>query len=168
VRAGPRVDPRALLDGRVGHRRWGLGRLGATSFGVAMALRTSGVRQPSIWASVVSDDALALRDWLLALGFSEDLMIPGERGGLVHHCQLDWPEGGRVLLSSTGERVTPCRPGTSSLHVVTADPDVVLARARAIGGRVVHPIVDQTDYPSRDFTVEDPDGNHWTFATFAG
>jgi len=44
-----------------------------------MALRTSGVRQPSIWASVVSDDALALRDWLLALGFTEDLMIPGER-----------------------------------------------------------------------------------------
>ncbi|MGH9043433.1 MAG: glyoxalase [Acidimicrobiales bacterium] len=139
-----------------------------TSFGGAMALRTSGVRQPSIWASVVSDDALALRDWLLALWFTEDLMIPGERGGLVHHCQLDWPEGGRVLLSSTGERVTPCRPGTSSLHVVTSDPDPVLERARAIGATVVHPIVDQTDYPSRDFTVEDSDGNHWTFATFAG
>ena len=76
-----------------------------------MTLRTSGVRQPSTWASVVSDDASALRDWLLALGFSQDLMIPGERGGSVHHCQLDWPEGGRVLLSSTGERVTPCRPG---------------------------------------------------------
>lgn len=95
-------------------------------------------------------------------------MIPGERGGLVHHCQLDWPEGGRVLLSSTGERITPCRPGTGSLHVVTADPDAVLERARATGATLVHPIVDQTDYLSRDFTVEDPDGNHWTFATFAG
>ncbi|MHB1497646.1 MAG: VOC family protein [Acidimicrobiales bacterium] len=134
----------------------------------AMTLRTSGVRQPSIWASVVSDDALALRYWLLALGFTEDLMIPGERGGSVHHCQLDWPDGGRVLLSSTDERATPCRPGTSSLHVVTDDPDAVLERARSIGATVVHPIVDQTDYPSRDFTVEDPDGNHWTFATFAG
>ena len=133
-----------------------------------MSLRTSGIRQQSIWASVVSDDALALRDWLLALGFREDLLIPGEREGLVHHCQLDWPEGGRVLLSSTDERSTPCRPGTASLHVVTAEPDAVLERASAIGATLVHPIVDQSDYPSRDFTVEDPDGNHWTFATFAG
>ena len=133
-----------------------------------MTVRTSGVRQPSIWASVVSNDALVLRDWLLVLGFTEDLMIPGERDGSVHHCQLDWPDGGRVLLSSTDERRTPCRPGTSSLHVVTADPDAVLERALTIPATIVHQIVDQTDYPSRDFTVEDPDGNHWTFATFAG
>jgi uncharacterized glyoxalase superfamily protein PhnB len=133
-----------------------------------MAVRASGVRQPSIWASVVSDDASALREWLLALGFTEDLMIPSERDGRIHHCQLDWPEGGRTMLSSTGERPTPCRPGTNSLHVVTADPDAVLARARAIGATVVNELVDQTDYASRDFTVADPDGNHWTFATFAG
>ena len=133
-----------------------------------MTMHTSGALQPSIWASVVSTDALVLRDWLLALGFIEELMIPGERRRSVHHCQLDWPDGGRVLLSSTDERQTPCRPGTSSLHVVTSDPDAVLERALSIGAVVVHPIVDQTDYPSRDFTVEDPDGNHWTFATFAG
>src|SRR6201999_2075889 len=134
----------------------------------AMSVEISGVRQPSIWASVVSDDAPSLRDWLLALGFTQDLLIPGERDGAIHHCQLDWPEGGRVLLSSTDERPTPCRPGTSSLHVVTADPDAVLVRARALGATVVHDLTDQVDYPSRDFTVADPDGNHWTFATFAG
>jgi uncharacterized glyoxalase superfamily protein PhnB len=133
-----------------------------------MTVRTSGIRQPSIWSSVVSDDALALRDWLLALGFTEDLMIPGARQGAVHHCQLDWPEGGRTLLSSTGERTTPCQPGTCSLHVVTSDPDAVMDRARRIGAIVVRPLVEQTDYPSRDFTVADPDGNHWTFASFAG
>lgn len=133
-----------------------------------MTVRTSGIRQPSIWASVVSEDAPALHDWLIALGFTEDLLIPGERDGSIHHCQLDWPEGGRVMLSSTNERSTPCRPGTSSLHVVTSDPDAVMARARALGAAVVHPLVDQTDYTSRDFTVADPDGNHWTFATFAG
>jgi uncharacterized glyoxalase superfamily protein PhnB len=129
---------------------------------------TSGIRQQSIWASLVSDDALALRGWLLSLGFTEDVLIPGERDGRIHHCQLDWPEGGRILLSSTGERPTPCRPGTSSLHVVTADPDVVMGRARALDATVVHELADQTDYPSRDFTVTDPDGNHWTVATFAG
>lgn len=73
-----------------------------------------------------------------------------------------------MLLSSTGERATPCLPGTSSLHVVTADPDRVFATARALDAVVVHDLVDQTDYPSRDFTIADPDGNHWTFATFAG
>ena len=134
----------------------------------AVTVGTSGIRQESIWASVVSDDALRLRDWLLGLGFTEDLMIPGEQEGLVHHAQLDWPEGGRVLLSSTGERSTPCRPGTSSLHVVTSDPDTVMERAVSVGATIVHPLGDQTDYPSRDFTVADPDGNHWTFATFAG
>lgn len=133
-----------------------------------MVVHTSGVRQQGIWASVVSEDAAALRGWLLGVGFTEDLLIPGERDGAVHHCQLDWPEGGRVLLSSTGERTTPCRPGTGSFHVVTADPDRVWARARELAAPVVHELVDQTDYPSRDFTVADPDGNHWTFATFAG
>ncbi len=133
-----------------------------------MSVRVSGVLQLSVWASVVSDDAQVLRDWLLRVGFTEDLMIPGEGMHAIHHCQLDWPEGGRILLSSTGERPTPCRPGTASLHVVTADPDAVLARVIALEARVVHEIVDQTDYPSRDFTVADPDGNHWTFATFAG
>lgn len=133
-----------------------------------MTVRVSGRRQQSIWASVVSDDAAALREWLLAIGFVDALLIPGDRDGAIHHCQLDWPEGGRVMLSSTGERSTPCRPGTSSLHVVTSDPDAVLSRAQALGAPVVHELVDQTDYPSRDFTVADPDGNHWTFATFAG
>jgi uncharacterized glyoxalase superfamily protein PhnB len=133
-----------------------------------VAMRTSGIRQQSIWANVVSDNASSLRTWLLALGFTEDLLIPGERDGAIHHGQLDWPEGGRVMLSNTGERLTPCRPGTSSLHVVTADPDAVMARARALHASVVHELSDQTDYRSRDFTVADPDGNHWTFATFAG
>ncbi|MGA8246543.1 MAG: VOC family protein [Nocardioides sp.] len=133
-----------------------------------MTVRASGVRQQSIWASVVSDDARGLHDWLAGLGFTEDLLIPGEREGSIHHCQLDWPEGGRIMLSSTDERTTPCVPGTSSLHVVTGDPDIVMARARALGATVVNELVDQTDYPSRDFTVADPDGNHWTFATFAG
>ena len=133
-----------------------------------VTVRSSGIRQQSIWSSVVSDDAPALVQWLLALGFTQDLLIPGEHDGAIHHCQLDWPEGGRVMLSSTGERPTPCRPGTSSLHVVTSNPDAVMARARALSAIVVHELTDQTDYQSRDFTVADADGNHWTFATFAG
>ena len=42
---------------------------------------TSGIRQPGVRPSIVSDDAAAIRGWLLALGFTEDLLIPGERDG---------------------------------------------------------------------------------------
>jgi uncharacterized glyoxalase superfamily protein PhnB len=133
-----------------------------------MSISTSGTRQPSIWTSVVSDAPTALREWLLALGFVEDLLIPGEGEGAIHHCQLDWPDGGRVMLWGTGVRPTPCRPGTTWQHVVTADPDAVHARAHALGVEVVQPLVDQAEYPAREFTVADPDGNRWTFSTFAG
>jgi len=133
-----------------------------------MGITTSGRRVPGIWTSVVSDDAPALRDWLRAAGFLEDLLIPGDGDGTIHHCQLDWPEGGRVLLSSTGERETPCQPGTTWQHVVTADPDSVLARIEGRVGTIVQPMVEQSDYPAREFTAADPDGNRWTFSTFAG
>ena len=133
-----------------------------------MTVRTSGVRQRSVWASIVSDDAPALKAWLVALGFTEDMLIPGDRAGAIHHCQLDWPDGGRVMLSSSGERPTPCRPGAAWQHVVCPDPDAVWERARRAGAPVVHELVDQTDYPAREFTVADPDGNYWTFSTFAG
>lgn len=133
-----------------------------------MALTTSGTQQHSIWPDVVSDDAPALRDWLLELGFTLDLQLAAEGGGAIHHAQLDWPDGGRIALSSTGERPTPCRPGTSWQHVVCRAPDAVWARAQKLHVRVVHPIRDMTDYPSREFTIADSDGNFWTFATFAG
>jgi uncharacterized glyoxalase superfamily protein PhnB len=133
-----------------------------------MAVPVSGRRQQSVWPSIVSDDAPRLRDWLLGLGFTQDLWLAGEREGSVHHCQLDWPEGGRVVLSSTGERPTPVLPGTTWQHVVTEAPDDVFERARRLDARVIHGLVDQTDYPAREFTIADPDGNHWTFSTFAG
>ena len=68
-----------------------------------MTVGVSGVLQRSVWVGLVSEDAQALRGWLLRLGFTEDLLIPGERADAIHHCQLDWPEGGRILLSSAGE-----------------------------------------------------------------
>lgn len=129
---------------------------------------STGVQQLGIWPSLVSDRPEPLRQWLLAIGFTQDLLIGGEHEGSIHHAQLDWPEGGRVTLSGTGERPTPARPGTLALHVVTADPDAVLARAEALGSTIVRPIADQTDYPAREFTLADPDLNHWTFSTFAG
>ena len=64
-----------------------------------MTVRTSGIRQPSVWASVVSDHALVLRDWLIRLGFSEDLMIPGEEDGLD---RMERPGGSGCSVKMAG------------------------------------------------------------------
>jgi uncharacterized glyoxalase superfamily protein PhnB len=122
----------------------------------------------SIWASLAYRDPQAQRAWLAGLGFVEGIALPGEAKREIHHSEMLWPEGGRVMVCSVGTREagydTP--PGGAGLNVVTDDPDVVYARALALGAEVVRPIVDQSEYPSRDFSVRDPEGNIWTFMTY--
>ncbi len=124
----------------------------------------------SIWVSLAYRDAGAQRAWLAGLGFIEGIELPGESEGEIHHSEMLWPEGGRVMVCSLGTRAagfdTP--PGGAGLNVVTDDPDAVYARALAAGAEVVRSIVDQSDYPSRDFTLRDPEGNTWTFMTYRG
>lgn len=54
-----------------------------------------------------------------------------------------------------------------SVYVVTDDPDGLCARARAAGGEITREPFD-TDYGSRDFAMRDPEGNRWSFGTYAG
>ena len=81
-----------------------------------------------------------------------------------------WPEGGRVMVSSRGTRAAASEPsrGGAVLYIVTRDPDAVYARALALAAKVDHEICDQTDYVSREFSIRDPEGNGWTFGTYAG
>jgi uncharacterized glyoxalase superfamily protein PhnB len=58
-------------------------------------------------------------------------------------------------------------PGHFSAYVVTADPDALHARAVAHGAKVTMELYD-TDYGSRDFAIEDPEGNRWSFGTYPG
>jgi uncharacterized glyoxalase superfamily protein PhnB len=59
------------------------------------------------------------------------------------------------------------RPGSFSAYVVTSDPDALHARAVAYGAKVTQDLYD-TDYGSRDFAIEDPEGNRWAFGTYPG
>ncbi len=59
------------------------------------------------------------------------------------------------------------RTGGSGVYVVTAEPDALHARAIAAGAVEVMPLTD-TEYGSRTFTVADPEGNLWSFGTYAG
>ncbi|BDH56885.1 hypothetical protein MTP03_18240 [Tsukamurella sp. PLM1] len=53
------------------------------------------------------------------------------------------------------------------MYVVVHDPDAVYARAQELGARLVREMREE-DYGSRGFTVADPEGNTWSFGTYAG
>lgn len=88
----------------------------------------------------------------------------------IVHAELRWPEGGGVMLGSAGSGEEPfsSRPtGAASTYLVTADPDGLHERARTAGAEIVRPLRDES-YGSRGFTAADPEGNLWSFGTYAG
>ena len=56
--------------------------------------------------------------------------------------------------------------GRTTVYVVVDEVDPLFERARDAGAEVVLEPTDQ-DYGSRDFTVRDPEGNLWSFGTYA-
>jgi uncharacterized glyoxalase superfamily protein PhnB len=123
---------------------------------------------PGVWPTLRARDARALIKFLVdAFGF-EETVVYGE-GDRVDHAQLNWPEGGGIMLGSAREdgAGTVSQPGTSSAYVVTASPDALYARAKAAGAEITMELYD-TDYGSRDFAASDPEGNHWSFGTYPG
>lgn len=120
-----------------------------------------------IWPGLSAADPRALRAWLVALGFTEGVLV--EEGDLVVHSEMLWPEGGRVMISSERPEdphfTTPV--GGAMLYVVTDDPKAVHERAQAAGATFTRPLED-TDYGSTGFSILDPEGNSWSFGTYAG
>lgn len=121
----------------------------------------------SVWPGLTAKDPVALRDWLAGLGFAEGIVV--EDDDIVQHSEMLWPEGGRVMISSARPDdphfTTPV--GGAMLYVVTDRPDEVHARAEALGAAVTRPMED-ADYGSRGFSILDPEGNSWSFGTYAG
>jgi uncharacterized glyoxalase superfamily protein PhnB len=119
---------------------------------------------------------LAYRDAPAAISFLTDAFgfVAGEvhktGDGAVVHAELRRPEGGGVMLSTAGKDDGPFgkrAAGNDAVYVVSTDPDALFARATVAGAEVVIDLHD-TDYGSRDFTVRDPEGNLWSFGTYAG
>jgi uncharacterized glyoxalase superfamily protein PhnB len=122
----------------------------------------------NIWPGLTYDDPIAARTWLAALGFTEGVLV-GNGDGTVHHSEMIWPEGGRVMLSSSGRSdATFASPrGSGSVYVVVDDPDAIFGRAQDLGATVLRGMED-TDYGSRGFSIADAEGNRWSFGTYAG
>ncbi len=125
-----------------------------------------------LWPTMVYRDAPAAMQFLHdAFGFEE--RARHARAGdasIVEHGELRWPAGGGIMIGTAGKDDTAFgrRPtGAGSVYIRCDDPDALFARATAAGAEVVRGLVDE-DYGSRGFTVSDPEGNLWSFGTYAG
>jgi uncharacterized glyoxalase superfamily protein PhnB len=118
------------------------------------------------------DDAKAAIEFLgRAFGFEEKLVVPDGDGNIAH-AQLAL-DGGVVMLGSTRTddplALSSARAlgGVSSgIYVTVADPDAHHARAVAAGAVIVMPLTNQ-EYGSREYAARDPEGNLWSFGTYA-
>ena len=101
-----------------------------------------------------------------ALGCERLAVHEGENGGVVH-AELRF--GDEVLMFGTTGEGDPAYnqgAGRTCVYVVVEEPDALFERAKGAGAEVVMEPTDQ-DYGSRDFTVRDPEGNLWSFGTYA-
>ena len=128
---------------------------------------------PTVWPTLRARDARGLIRFLVdAFGFEEVVTYgdqPDGSGDTVVHAELAWPLGGGLMLGSVREGADEwaLAPGTCGCYVVTDDPDALHDRAVAAGARITMPLHD-TDYGSRDFAAQDPEGNRWSFGTYRG
>jgi uncharacterized glyoxalase superfamily protein PhnB len=128
---------------------------------------------PTVWPTLRARDARGLIRFLVdAFGFEEVVTYgdqPDGSGDTVVHAELAWPLGGGLMLGSVREGADEwaLTPGTCGCYVVTDDPDALHDRAVAAGARITTPLHD-TDYGSRDFAAQDPEGNRWSFGTYRG
>ncbi len=127
---------------------------------------------PTVWPILSYRDARAASAFLVeAFGFEERAVYSRDDDpSVVEHAELRWPLGGGIMFGSAGKDDSPFgrrQPGNDSVYVVCENPDALFARASAAGAEVVRGLADE-DYGSRGFTVRDPEGNLWSFGTYAG
>jgi uncharacterized glyoxalase superfamily protein PhnB len=133
---------------------------------------TSSDALAAVWPVLTYRDARAaiafLRD---AFGFEERAAYARDDDpSIVVHAEMRWPLGGGIMFGTAGKDDSPFgqrTPGNDSVYVVCEDPDALFERATAAGAEVVRGLKDE-DYGSRGFTVRDPEGNLWSFGTYAG
>lgn len=125
---------------------------------------------PQVWPTLRAGNALALIRFLVDVVGFEETAVHAD-GDTVHHAELSWPLGGGVMLGSARPDDPtdqwPVQPGTFGAYVVVDDPDALYDRVKAGGAEIIMELHD-TDYGSRDFAINDPEGNRWSFGTYRG
>ena len=117
------------------------------------------------WQTLTFHDADAMMAWLTAVGFREHATYRDEAdASLVVHAEWLW-DGGGIMFGSVRPDGVVGNAGGSAAYLVSDDPDAWFDRAVAAGASIVRPMVDQ-DYGGRGGSVEDPEGNHWSFGSY--
>ena len=118
-------------------------------------------------------DASAAIDWLCrAFGFSRNLVVPDETGGIAH-AQLVLGNGMIMLGSAKDESdydnlvKLPKDVGanTQAVYIVIDEIDEHYRNAVEAGAEVVYEIADQ-DYGGRLYSALDPEGHLWNFGSY--
>jgi uncharacterized glyoxalase superfamily protein PhnB len=119
-----------------------------------------------LWHTMSFRDADAMIAWLSAIGFVEHATYRSEADpSVVEHAEWLWPGGGGVMFGSQRDEGAVSNAGGSAAYLVVEDPDEVFDRAVAAGATVLRAMVDQ-EYGGRGGSVEDPEGNHWSFGSY--
>lgn len=109
-------------------------------------------------------DARAAIDFLTStLGFAAGEVSTGE-DGTVQHAELAFGSG-VIMIGQRGAEPGPWDTGRAVTYLVVDDPDAHHDAAVAAGATVVMPLTDQP-YGSREYAVEDPEGNRWSVGTY--
>lgn len=120
-----------------------------------------------IWPCINYGNAPAAIEFLEA-AFGFVVNCDHRKGEHVAHAELFFPEGGGVMVGSSGDG-TPFErlpTGSSGLYCATDDPAELYRRAREAGARVVREL--KPEAPERGFIVADPEGNLWSFGSYRG
>ena len=128
-----------------------------------MCEQKNDVAKIKYWQSMAFRDAETMMTWLSAVGFVEHATY--REDGVVVHAEWIWPDGGGLMFGELRDGGGITSAGGSAAYLVTDDPDAAFDKAVAAGATVDRPMVDQ-DYGGRGGTVNDPEGNSWSFGNY--
>jgi uncharacterized glyoxalase superfamily protein PhnB len=80
------------------------------------------------------------------------------------HAELFWGDGA-VLLGPRQRPEDPSDTGRAVIYLVLTDADAHHDKVVAAGGVITSELTDQP-YGSREFAVDDAEGNRWVFGTY--
>lgn len=133
---------------------------------------TTKMAVPAVVPVLSFRDGSEMVSWLCAaFGFAPAQVVAGD-DGVVHHAELAL---GRAMVMGGSARddgdyaAVAYGPGTAMLYVALEDEAAVDAhceRARAAGAEIVLGPASK-EYGGRDYTARDPEGNLWTFGSYA-
>lgn len=114
------------------------------------------------------DSGAAIEFLSTAFGFTEKMRLEGE-DGRVGHAEMTTGDDGVIMFGSPSEAEGYKNPKelggkTQGVYVYVDDVDVHYEHAKAAGATITRELEDQF-YGDRSYTVEDPEGHQWWFAT---